>query len=372
MALELKGTQVYLDSDCCLEVDGTTKGLQVQIKANRGLSRHADGLVGSCYRTFTCVANAVAVGDVVYVSTTNTVAKADANDSAKVPPVGIVVEYTADETTCVVGLPGAQVAVGYMPAAGSIWWLHTTAGGVTNVKPSTDAYAVAVALSTSTILVLCVPVDVSSGASGWVGKTFISDEVFSGVGLDDLESGGTYAASAIREYVVEIDGTGAPDTFKWSNDGGDTWEATAVAITGSAQALEDGVAVTFGATTGHTAADGWSFTAAPSTELSGDRWTLPYGDAVEDFGASDRRWKKGWFAENFVGDQHFIDKRFDAHWTFIERHRYMIAINQKTGEWFQLGMKKIVPEHYGGSRIRWYASRLGDRAARFWRRHVAL
>ncbi len=82
--------------------------------------------------------------------------------------------------------------------------------------------------------------------------------------LDDMTVGGTYNGSINTNYKVQIDATGTPDTFKWSDDGGSTWDATGVSITGSAQTLNNGVTVTFGATTGHTLSTNWSFTAQPS------------------------------------------------------------------------------------------------------------
>jgi hypothetical protein len=91
----------------------------------------------------------------------------------------------------------------------------------------------------------------------------ISAVTFTGSGLDDATSGGTYTGDSVKEYYVEIDATGTPDTFQWSNDGGVTFEATGVSITGAAQVLEEGVEITFAATTGHTANDVWEFTATP-------------------------------------------------------------------------------------------------------------
>lgn len=65
----------------------------------------------------------------------------------------------------------------------------------------------------------------------------------------------------------------SPNTFKWSDDGGSTWDATGVAITGSAQDLNNGVTVTFGATTGHRKDDYWTFTAYTySPQLNNWRW----------------------------------------------------------------------------------------------------
>jgi len=108
-----------------------------------------------------------------------------------------------------------------------------------------------------------------AGQGVWSGKDYqiaewldkIGDAVFGGTGLDDATSGGAFTGDATTNYVVEIDAAGSPDTFKWSSDGGSTWNATGVAITGSAQELNNGVTVTFAATTGHTVGDVWSFTA---------------------------------------------------------------------------------------------------------------
>lgn len=87
-------------------------------------------------------------------------------------------------------------------------------------------------------------------------------DTFTGGGLDDITVGGTFTGFKKKvDYRVNIDGTGTPDTFEWSNDGGSTWEAQDVPITGSAQTLEDGITVTFGATTGHTLGNRWDWSA---------------------------------------------------------------------------------------------------------------
>ncbi len=102
----------------------------------------------------------------------------------------------------------------------------------------------------------------------------IENPTFNGEGLHDMTTGGTYSgAEGLAYYRVRIDGTGAPDTFQWSNDAGETWEATAVSITGSAQTLESGVTVTFAATTGHTAADRWDWTVLAYPDV-------PHGEKV--------------------------------------------------------------------------------------------
>ena len=88
-----------------------------------------------------------------------------------------------------------------------------------------------------------------------------------GLGLDDLTPGGTFNHQSDISYRVKIDGLGTPDTFTWSADGGTTWEATGVAITGAAQTLNYGVTVTFGATTGHTLNNYWDFNGIANNPL---------------------------------------------------------------------------------------------------------
>lgn len=98
----------------------------------------------------------------------------------------------------------------------------------------------------------------------------ISSAVFTGGGLNDATSGGTYTTTATHTYTVIIDATGTPDTFKWKKDSGSF--TTGVSITGSAQTLTDGITITFAATTGHTLNDQWVitvtvYTAAPDLLL---------------------------------------------------------------------------------------------------------
>lgn len=101
----------------------------------------------------------------------------------------------------------------------------------------------------------------------------IGPAVFTGSGLDDMTTDGEWDFSTFpdtpHEYRVEIDGTGSPDTFRWSDDGGATWDATGVSITGSDQTLNNGVTIRFTATTGHTSADRWDFGAGMRLSVGG-------------------------------------------------------------------------------------------------------
>ena len=88
---------------------------------------------------------------------------------------------------------------------------------------------------------------------------------FTGSGLDDMTYGGNYNSTDVRTYRVKIDAAAATDTYTWSEDGGSTWEATGVAMTGSAQELNKGITVTFAATTGHTLNEYWEITTIITT-----------------------------------------------------------------------------------------------------------
>jgi hypothetical protein len=87
--------------------------------------------------------------------------------------------------------------------------------------------------------------------------------LFIGSGLDDGTLVGHYEGPITETFNVMINATGTPDTFDWSLDNFATYEAVSVAITGSPQALANGISINFGATTGHTTGDQWSGTAAP-------------------------------------------------------------------------------------------------------------
>lgn len=88
--------------------------------------------------------------------------------------------------------------------------------------------------------------------------TYIGTPSFDGAGLNDMNAGGVYTGPSAKTYRVQIDGTGAVDTFKFSPDGGTTWAEAEIEITGEAQSLAaEGLTVTFAAVTGHTIGNYW-------------------------------------------------------------------------------------------------------------------
>lgn len=70
-------------------------------------------------------------------------------------------------------------------------------------------------------------------------------------------------------YWIKIDGVGTPDTFQWGTGPvGSNIVASLVPITGAAQTLNQGVTVTFNATTGGVLADTWQFTVQAGGRLA--------------------------------------------------------------------------------------------------------
>lgn len=108
---------------------------------------------------------------------------------------------------------------------------------------------------------------VDDGAGAKIHQTRTLDAAigattYVGTGNNDLTPSGTYTGVVALSIKVEIDGgdPADPNTFKWSSDGGVTWTAETVDVTGAGQLLIAGVSITFGAITGHDTGDYWTFT----------------------------------------------------------------------------------------------------------------
>jgi len=111
----------------------------------------------------------------------------------------------------------------------------------------------------------------SKGVLGQVVKTMslntvIGPTTFSGGGPDVMvvSEATVFTGTSTPTLVVEIDGTTAPETFKWSLDGGSTFVATLVPITaGVDQLLQDGIYIRFSQGTGIALASRWTTVIAP-------------------------------------------------------------------------------------------------------------
>jgi hypothetical protein len=93
--------------------------------------------------------------------------------------------------------------------------------------------------------------------------------VFVGTGLDDLTVTDSYSRDTKLNYKVQIDATaGSPDTYKWSDDGGATWDVSTVNCATAATVLNNKIYVAFAAIDGHTVGDYWTFSVG-DTDLPG-------------------------------------------------------------------------------------------------------
>jgi len=91
-----------------------------------------------------------------------------------------------------------------------------------------------------------------------------ANTTFTGSGLDDAYFTGHFSGTASTTYYVKIDGVASnQDTFAWSKDNFTTTEASGINITGSDQALDDGISIRFASVKQHTLNDVWSGTGAP-------------------------------------------------------------------------------------------------------------
>jgi hypothetical protein len=145
------------------------------------------------------------------------------------------------------------------------------------------------------------------GVGGWTTHEETIDAVtFTGAGLDDATSGGTFNGSHTIRIHVEIDATGTPDTFKWSykdNDGVTTIETTGVSITGAAQTLIDGATINFGATTGHTLGDAWDFDAYLSSQIDNTQYDNNSGTL-----------------------QTLANNQYGLHWIYLDVHGHIAVL----------------------------------------------
>lgn len=99
--------------------------------------------------------------------------------------------------------------------------------------------------------------NINEGAISSVQEMDVGAEQFNGTGLDDCTISGNFNGVWTDTFRVRIDGTGTPDTFEWSIDGGSSWEETDVNCSTTPYHCQDGLYVSFGATTGHTLTDYW-------------------------------------------------------------------------------------------------------------------
>jgi hypothetical protein len=149
------------------------------------------------------ISGAVSVGDAVYLvpGSALTVARADANDAAKRPPIGIVAGISG--STAQVAGSGAVASGLAGLTVGSVYYLDTTPGGITTTVPASDIYILGVAISTSQILVGTVPKDLVGGGGG---ASSLQDAYDGGATI--TTSGGTDLVFTLTDGAFEVEGGG--------------------------------------------------------------------------------------------------------------------------------------------------------------------
>lgn len=106
-------------------------------------------------------------------------------------------------------------------------------------------------------------------------------------GLDDISVWPDYTGAATLSYVIEMQ---SANTYRWSDDGGSTWDASNVTCTTDWADLNNGLMVKFAAVAGHTSGDKWTFTAYHDRQVKrlqlnfnpGANWKLWYVKKVTE------------------------------------------------------------------------------------------
>ncbi len=135
----------------------------------------------------------------------------------------------------------------------------------------------------------------------------IGDSVQTGSGLNDLDTTSYSTLNLLypTTYRIQIDDDATPDTFRWSSDGGVTWNGTDIPITGELQQLEYGIGIVFNATTGHTLGDYWEIRVVPENttfNLYGGYLIIPAAGDGNIFVTSDITQPHGGFVESSANE----------------------------------------------------------------------
>ncbi len=90
---------------------------------------------------------------------------------------------------------------------------------------------------------------------------------FTGTGLNDMTTSGTFTGTTNRTFRVQIDGVGTPDTVSLLQTAPTGTIATSFPISAGTTTVLEGIAIAFGVDTGHTLGDRWDFVTKRAVEL---------------------------------------------------------------------------------------------------------
>ncbi len=135
----------------------------------------------------------------------------------------------------------------------------------------------------------------------------LEQPMFKGHGLNDVISKGPYTGTTYDKYQIEIDHTGATDSFKWRVGTGAYTED--VAITGAWQLLSNNVYIKWKAVTGHTSGDKWEMYGGDGLWI-GDRLFYSFQGIVKDgvtYDWAEHHFHSGSFIQGLDVDTNPID-----------------------------------------------------------------
>jgi hypothetical protein len=160
------------------------------------------------------ISGTVTAGDAVYQvsGADNTVARADASDAGKRPPIGIVQSVSGG--SCVVALNGEVATSLSGLTRGTVYWLGTVPGQLVDTKPASNSYPLGIAVSATELRIDTVAYGINiAGGSGTVTSAGItsadltvSNSPITTSGVIDLalntvpvSKGGTGLTSAVEQ-----------------------------------------------------------------------------------------------------------------------------------------------------------------------------
>lgn len=191
--------------------------------------------------------------------------------------------FSAPDSAIAVQQPFTGAVVRTQHDKNSEVWSLQDAGGVAGASAAANAAAAAVADAAGRPVFLPFGTYQVSGAYQFTQRYYgpgtltysgIGSVAFGGAGINDIAVSGSYSGVGPRSIVVKINTAGTPDTLAISYDGGATFVTTQAIYDPVTDSYTNGpinlgagpialggtgVTVNFGASTGHTVGNTWSF-----------------------------------------------------------------------------------------------------------------
>jgi hypothetical protein len=167
---------------------------------------------------------------------------------------------------------GSPDAAGWRPCLGrrETTTAQTTIGATTKLIPTRRVIPANWPVATRAFIM--DETNINEGAIASVQEADIGTPSFSGTGSDDITISGNFNGAWNDTLRAKIDGTGTPNTFTWSINGGSSWEETGVDCSTTDILLpgSGGIYLKWTSTTGHVLDDYWdSVIKSWAIELSG-------------------------------------------------------------------------------------------------------